>query len=121
MSVRVEVGIDCNDPEALAPFWAVALGYTVGPPSPDGTYLDLLPPEMGLPVVYFQRVSEPKTTKNRLHLDLWSLEPAATIEKLCALGATTVGQPRTSPSGNWWQVMRDPAGNEFCICRERHG
>ena len=37
-------------------FWAAALGYTVGDMDQDGTYLDLVPPEPGMPVVYLQRV-----------------------------------------------------------------
>lgn len=114
---RVEIGIDCTDPETLAPFWADALGYAVGDLDPDRSYLDLIPPGPGLPVVYLQRVLEPKTSKNRLHLDLYVDEPDATIERLIASGATREGGPRTGSAGGWWQVMSDPAGNEFCVCR----
>ena len=45
----------------------------------------------GMPVVYLQRVPEPKTVKNRLHLDLWTTDSAETIERLVALGATCLG------------------------------
>ncbi|MGO9197122.1 MAG: VOC family protein [Acidimicrobiales bacterium] len=120
MSVRVEIGIDCADPAELARFWAEALGYEIGQLGPDGTYLDLVPAAPDQPVVYFQRVPEPKTVKNRLHLDLWATEPETEIERLAGLGAQLVGEPVDGLTGSWWQVMTDPAGNEFCVCRE-HG
>lgn len=119
MSVRIEIGIDCNNPEALAPFWAAALGYRIGALSSDGVYLAIVPPEHDRPVVYFQRVPEAKQTKNRVHLDLWSHDPEDEIARLEGLGGSRLGDPVAGPSGNWWQVMLDPAGNEFCVCRER--
>lgn len=121
MAVRIEIGIDCNEPESLAPFWAAALGYDLGRLGPDGIYLDLVPPDPEQPVVYFQRVPEPKAGKNRMHMDLWTTQPETEIARLVGLGALRIGQPRESSSGNWWQVMQDPAGNEFCVCRERAG
>ncbi len=117
MSVRIEIGIDSVMPEVLAPFWADALGYGIGDMDRAETYLDLVPPEPGLPVVYLQRVSEPKTVKNRLHLDLLTADVEATLSRLIALGATRVGIPMSGSEGGWWQVMADPEGNEFCICR----
>lgn len=117
MVVRIEIGIDTLTPERLAPFWAEALGYTIGDMDRDGTYLDLVPPEPAMPVVYLQRVPETKTVKNRIHLDLMTPEPEVTIRRLRSLGATTVGSPMSGSEGGWWQVMADPEGNEFCVCR----
>ena len=115
---RVEIGIDCTDPTSLAPFWAEALGYSIGDLDSDGTYLDLVPPP-GSPPVYLQRVPEPKLTKNRLHMDLFTTEPDALIERLTSTGASKIGEPMTASEGGWWQVMADPDGNEFCVCREQ--
>jgi predicted enzyme related to lactoylglutathione lyase len=112
---RVEIGIDTVAPEVLAPFWAEALGYAIGDMDRDGTYLDLVPPDPGMPVVYLQRVPEPKTVKNRLHLDLYTAEQEETVERLLSLGATRLGAV-TGSEGGTWQVMADPEGNEFCIC-----
>jgi len=117
MAVRIEIGIDTLTPEQLAPFWADALGYTLGDMDRDGSYLDLVPPEPGMPVVYLQRVPEPKTVKNRLHLDLLTGEPEETIARLGSLGARRLGVPMSGSEGGWWQVMADPEGNEFCVCR----
>jgi predicted enzyme related to lactoylglutathione lyase len=117
VAVRIEIGIDSVMPETLAPFWAEALGYAVGDMDRAGTYLDLVPPEPVLPVVYLQRVPEPKTVKNRLHLDLLTTDAEDTIGRLVALGATRVGTAMSGSEGGWWQVMADPEGNEFCVCR----
>jgi predicted enzyme related to lactoylglutathione lyase len=117
MAVRIEIGIDTVMPESLAPFWADALGYTIGDMDNDGSYLDLVPPDRTMPVVYLQRVPEPKTVKNRLHLDLMTPDTQETIARLSSLGATLVGTPMTGSEGGWWQVMADPEGNEFCVCR----
>ena len=117
MAVRIEIGIDSVMPETLAPFWAEALGYAVGDMDRAGTYLDLVPPEPVLPVVYLQRVPEPKTVKNRLLLDLLTTDAEDTIGRLVALGATRVGTAMSGSEGGWWQVMADPEGNEFCVCR----
>lgn len=63
----------------------------------------------------FQDVPEPKTVKNRLHIDIHAgpdgLE--ALVARLEALGATRVDEVDQGPAGHWW-VMRDPEGNEFC-------
>jgi len=116
MAVRIEIGIDTVMPERLAPFWAEALGYQVGDMDQAGTYLDLVPPAPDMPVVYLQRVPEPKSGKNRLHLDLMSASPQELIERLTSLGAARVGSPMSGSEGGWWQVMADPEGNEFCVC-----
>jgi predicted enzyme related to lactoylglutathione lyase len=116
MAPLVYICIDSTDPTALAPFWAEALGYTVKEPEAGSTYLYLEPPDGSSPMVYFQRVPETKAVKNRLHLDLRTSEPAALIERLVTLGATRLGDPRSGQTCAWWQVMADPAGNEFCVC-----
>ncbi|MFJ9621254.1 VOC family protein [Streptomyces sp. NPDC101181] len=63
----------------------------------------------------FQRVPEPKTVKNRLHIDVHS-EPGrrdAEAERLTGLGARTL---RTvDEQGGSWLVLADPEGNEFCL------
>jgi glyoxalase superfamily protein len=114
---RVEVGIDCADPEALAPFWLVALGYARARGNGD-PFIDLLPDDPGRPVVFLQRTRDPKRGKNRVHLDLYVPEPVALAERLVALGASRLGEPR-GEGAEWFQVMADPEGNEFCVCAER--
>jgi hypothetical protein len=64
----------------------------------------------------FGAVPEPKTVKNRLHLDFRPDDRDREVERMLALGATRadVGQGEES-----WVVLADPEGNEFCILRSR--
>ena len=113
---RLEVGVDCLDPLTLAPFWMAALGYESS--SGDGApYLDLIGPPGALPI-FLQRVPERKSAKNRLHLDLFSADPEELCRRLEALGAKPLGEPVGAGPAWDWQVMADPEGNEFCVCRE---
>ncbi|GGX73302.1 VOC family protein [Streptomyces fructofermentans] len=63
----------------------------------------------------FQRVPEPKTVKNRLHLDLHPGQGTreGEVARLTALGATVLREVK-EPQGEW-VVMADPEGNEFCV------
>ncbi|MET9420631.1 MULTISPECIES: VOC family protein [unclassified Streptomyces] len=65
--------------------------------------------------VLFQRVPEPKTVKNRVHIDLHSApgEMEAETARLESLGATVLR--RVNEQGGQWVVMSDPEGNEFCV------
>ena len=63
---------------------------------------------------------EPKSAKNRLHLDLdhdGSFDVEAEVQRLEALGATRRSDYITELGGDGgWVVMADPEGNEFCVC-----
>lgn len=63
----------------------------------------------------FQRVPEPKTVKNRLHIDVHTApgERDAQAERLVALGARIL-RAVDEPGGSWL-VLADPEGNEFCV------
>jgi catechol 2,3-dioxygenase-like lactoylglutathione lyase family enzyme len=118
--MRLSVVLDCGDPDALVEFWAAALGYRPVE-SPPG-YRVLIDAD-GPPARPFvlQRVSEPRVTKNRMHLDVHpplELGVPAHVQRLVALGGRTLGAPVTElleSHGIWWQVMADPEGNEFCV------
>ncbi|MGW4379041.1 VOC family protein [Kitasatospora sp. NPDC004531] len=65
--------------------------------------------------ILFQNVPEPKSGKNRLHLDIHSGgQLDATVARLESLGATRVQEHDQGPIGHWW-IMLDPEGNEFCV------
>ncbi|MFE7328221.1 VOC family protein [Streptomyces sp. NPDC057565] len=63
----------------------------------------------------FQRVPEPKTGKNRLHLDVHAGPERrdAEVARLEGLGAIRLRKVE-EPGGTWW-VLADPEGNEFCV------
>jgi hypothetical protein len=137
----VQVTFDAEDPGALASFWAEVLGY-IGEPPPEGfdSWEDwardqrlpeehwndasaIVDPEGAGPRIFFQRVPEGKTAKNRVHLDVRvapGLEPEARrrrlteeSERLIGLGATKLYQ--LEERGQFWITMQDPEGNEFCL------
>jgi hypothetical protein len=103
------VTFDCADALVLARFWAAALGSDVDEESTaDRAFVEA--PGWGGPNMWFVRVPEPKTAKNRLHFDLRAPGTvAAEVDRLAGLGATVVRE------GADLTVMRDPEGNEFCV------
>jgi predicted enzyme related to lactoylglutathione lyase len=106
--------LDCSDPPALAAWWGRLLGGAVTVDSDgDATLLT----EDGL-VVDFLKVPEPKSVKNRLHIDLRTTDVAAATEQVLALGASRADDVY---AGGSWQVLRDPEGNEFCLLGPANG
>ena len=65
--------------------------------------------------IYFQTVPEPKSVKNRVHIDLHVGPDSreATIDRLRGMVATFLN--RNSQGPHEWAVMQDPEGNEFCV------
>jgi len=111
------VAIDCNDPEPLVAFWCAALGTTVRSRADD--WIALEPVVAGGPHLAFQIVPEAKAGKNRVHLDLDVDDLAVATQQAEALGATRLGGV-VEEDGGRFQVMADPAGNEFCLCVVDH-
>lgn len=112
--------LDAHDIDLLASFWSQVLGYTIEADDNGLGTCHLLPPPVaprGTPTLWIQHAGEPKTTKNRAHLDLHldHGDVDVEVERLVALGAThaDVGQSPTDP----FVVLRDPEGNEFCLLR----
>jgi hypothetical protein len=58
-------------------------------------------------VFFVQEVPEPRTVKNRMHVDI-RLRDGAHLEELLQLGATVIAEY------DGWRVLADPEGNEFC-------
>ncbi len=108
------VTFDCADPPRLAEFWSRALGYTVK--DANEFFAALAPPSEGGPTMLFLKVPEPRTVKNRVHLDLMAEDREAEVQRLLGLGATR-GETRTEFGINWTTV-HDPEGNELCIAQQ---
>ena len=125
MATHWTLGCDAADPHRLAAFWARALGYVPEPgyDEPDGA--SVVDPDGQGPALSFLRVPEPKTAKNRMHIDIRvggaAPDPAERerrvrdkVAELVNAGATVVGE--VSYEGGFGHVvMLDPEGNEFCV------
>jgi hypothetical protein len=137
-----QITLDCREPHRLARFWAEALGFQVEDHSAlierllaagaataaDVTEVDgrkawvsaagINDPsrertEPGARML-FQVVPEPKSAKNRFHLDLHrGAERDQVVERLVGLGATVIGH--YAERGSEWVTLQDPEGNEFCV------
>jgi hypothetical protein len=124
MATKWTIGADAAEPLDLAKFWAAALGYELEPGFEDDN-ASIIDPDRTAPTIGFLRVPEPKTAKNRLHLDIRVAGPGprtpesehrmrAKAAELLALGATHL---RDDYYGDQLGhiVMLDPESNEFCI------
>jgi hypothetical protein len=106
--------LDCQDPDTLADFWSAALDYThLGTAE---NYAMLIPNGRPGPKLLLQRVAEPKTGKNRMHLDIETHDIEECAQRLETLGAKRADASLYDELGHKWIVMADPEGNEFCIC-----
>jgi predicted enzyme related to lactoylglutathione lyase len=143
MATSVQVTFDAADPDRLARFWAEVLGYKLqDPPAGFDSWHAFLTAQ-GVPEdqwnsasaivdpdgkgtrIFFQQVAETKSVKNRVHLDVSVTDgPASPLDerkqqvdaaakRLVSLGARLVGA--MEKRGEYWAIMTDPEGNEFCI------
>lgn len=104
----VEVAIDTTDPDRIRPFWAAVLGYR------DDGQGSLVDPAGSGPSVWFQLMDQPRTERNRFHLDISVAHDQADqrIAQALAAGGHLVSDRRARA---FW-VLADADGNEACIC-----
>jgi Glyoxalase-like domain len=125
MATLGDIVFDAAHPASLARFWAAALdGYAVAPyddeelarlrangindPEDDPSVL-VEPAVPGAPRLFFTRVPEPKTVKNRVHLDLRAADVDEETARLVKLGATELARLEG------WVTLADPEGNELDV------
>jgi predicted enzyme related to lactoylglutathione lyase len=111
------VVVDARDLPGLARFWAQALRWEV---LSEREREVVIGPDVNAPVgMCFMPVTEPKTVKNRIHLDITTSadDRDAEIARLLALGARRVDIGQTGQES--WTVLADPEGNEFCVIRPK--
>ena len=102
--------LDAGDHQALADWWCTALGYRRWEgeePRPLDWPVMIEDPSGPGPQIWINPVPEPKTTKNRMHLDV-----TGDKDELLGLGATLV---RARDEDIEWDILADPEGNEFCV------
>ena len=111
MAIRLgSMVINCADLERMTRFWSRALGLIPSPTEPGGDFRVLRGDGSNLSL---QRSRTPVTARDQMHLDLYSPDQAAEVERLTALGATFV-RHHEDPDDDY-VVMTDPEGNEFCV------
>jgi predicted enzyme related to lactoylglutathione lyase len=109
--------VDAHDLPGLARFWTQALGWKVLSERANEIVIGT---DENAPVgMCFMPVTDPKTVKNRVHLDLTSsaADRDQEIDRLLALGARRAGIGQTGAES--WTVLADPEGNEFCVVRPK--
>ncbi|GAA4987602.1 VOC family protein [Kineococcus glutinatus] len=100
--------LDARDHQALADWWCRFLGYVRRDDERDPAWPVPIVDATGLgPLIWIVPVPEPKTVKNRMHVDV-----SGRTDELLAAGATLV-LARGEDRG--WDVLADPEGNEFCV------
>ena len=104
--------LDADDHQRLADWWCGALGYArrSGPDARSEDPVLIGPSEGDGPFIWINHVPEPKTVKNRMHLDV-----VGSTEALVGMGATLLRARDTEVP---WDVLTDPEGNEFCCFSE---
>jgi hypothetical protein len=112
MSISIYgTSFDAADAAAIAAFWSAALGRAVNPGATRESASLAAGAGTGEAPILFHGVPEPKTAKNRLHLDLITADFDAELARLLGLGATEVA------SFERWTTLADPEGNEFDLIR----
>jgi hypothetical protein len=127
MTVQIaSVTFDCADALTVGQFWSAALGRPLDPDASSGFAAIgfagrrdkagwAAAERVNDPTFIFARAPEPKTAKNRMHLDVTAPDPEAEVDRLVDLGATRVVD--MDEYGYTWTVMADPEGNEFCVAK----
>ncbi|TQN27799.1 hypothetical protein FHX37_4529 [Haloactinospora alba] len=119
----VQIAMNARDDSAVGRFWAEVLGWGTSSEGPGVTNLEPVGfsyPDPTAVCIDVLTVPEPKTVKNRVHVDLATASAdhqAEVVSRLKDLGATPadVGQGDDVP----WTVLADPEGNEFCVLEPR--
>jgi catechol 2,3-dioxygenase-like lactoylglutathione lyase family enzyme len=118
MPVRLHhIVIDTHDLPGLARFWTRALDWEV---LSEREREIVIGPDVNAPVgICFMPVTDAKTFKNRVHVDLTTsaADRYQEIERLLALGARRVDVGQSGEES--WTVLADPEGNEFCVVRPK--
>ena len=111
---------DCSDPSAVAGFWAMATGWA--PATSTASGLSLRSPDGLGPYLELLPSADPKTGKNRIHLDVAPYqdeEHAAAVLALTEAGAVRLDIGQGAQGGVPWTVLADPEGSEFCVLSPR--
>jgi hypothetical protein len=126
MTIKIAaVTFDCHDALVVGRFLSAAMDRPLDPRSTSEFASIGMPQHRDTqgwrvdaePTWLFAKVPEPKTAKNRMHLDVAAPDVETEVARLVELGAKRVAD--MEESGYEWIVMQDPEGNEFCVAQLR--
>jgi predicted enzyme related to lactoylglutathione lyase len=107
--------LDCADGPRLAEFWGATLNYPISRQVEQFTILRPADDVDPRPQLILQQVPEPKSVKNRMHMDLHVADVEGEVRRLQALGARKVQEQPNCLGDYCWYLLADPEGNEFCV------
>jgi len=111
MAIRLgSTVINCSDLALMTSFWSQALSLVPSSLAPDDDFRVLRGRHAN---VSLQLARTPVTARDQMHLDLYTSDQDAEVERLVGLGAKVVRHNR-DPEDDY-VVMSDPEGNEFCV------
>src|SRR6187397_1486175 len=112
---RLDLVLDCANPASLKEFWREALSYREF--YADDTVAVLVPnDDTNASPLVLQKVPEPRSGKNRMHLDIVADDIQPEIARLEKLGARRLEADTRNLGDVQWVIMADPEDNEFCVC-----
>lgn len=103
----IELAIDTMDVDRVRPFWAAVMGYE----NVDGCLIDRA--RIG-PSIWFQQMDEPRTVRNRFHVDV--AVPHDVAEERVAAALAAGGRLVSDARARAFWVLADAEGNEACVC-----
>ena len=112
---RLDLVLDCAEPQELEEFWRNALGYRTYFSTESAVVLVPDDDTNASPLV-LQKVPEPRVGKNRMHIDLVADDIEAEVDRVVRLGATRAHEGIQNIGDVKWVTLTDPVGNEFCVC-----
>ena len=107
--------LDCADGPRLAEFWSAALNYPITRQVEQFTILRPTDDADPRPQLILQQVPEPKSVKNRMHMDLHVPDVDGEVARFISLGARKVQEHPNCLGDYCWYLLADPEGNEFCV------
>ena len=113
-SMQLEVAIDAVDIDAVVPFWRTVLGYVPEHAEEGAAVRGLIDPEGIEPAVWFQQMAEPRTGRNRVHVDVHV--PVDVAEERVAAAVAAGGRLLSDEDAPSYWVLADAEGNEACVC-----
>jgi hypothetical protein len=106
--------LGASDVRRATEFWCRALGYVPRDEVIDETFVVLAPPNGVGQNISIMLSETPVQDRPRVHLDLYTAEPAKEIDRLLELGASRVDWTDYPPDADF-TVLADPEGNRFCV------